>query len=132
MSAGAITPRAALFGSTVWAGLALISVILVYQKVIKTKSSQDLRSISLISVGLLFVTGLDIIMVLLYYLFIALIIPGKLVYYIYPTIEWWNEQITGWLDAIVWVPHHIVALVACLMCLIILQSIDEYSDSRSI
>jgi hypothetical protein len=30
-------------------------------------------------------------------------------------MEWWNEQVTSWFGAVLWVPHHVAALVAGLM-----------------
>ena len=101
----------------------------MFQKIIRGKSSQDLKSISVISIGLLFVTRLDIIMVLLHYLLVLLIIPKQFLSHIYASTEWWNEVIMGWLHAILWVPHHIVALVGCFTFLILFQSIDDYSNS---
>jgi hypothetical protein len=58
------------------------------------------------------VTGLDILMVLL-----GLSVGGT------PAgdMEWWSiDQVTSWADTFLWVPHHAVATVCCMLCLLLL------------
>lgn len=38
-------------------------------------------------------------------------------------IEDWNEQITAWMGAVNWVPHHIAGLIACMAAFLLIQSV---------
>ncbi len=116
---GAYTARDATIAGALWAGIALICLIAVYLRVFQGVDASRRRPY-IFGIALLGVTGLDILPV-------ALI---DLQHYetpsmILPTTEWWNEQITGWLDAMLWVPHHMTALVACLMAFLVLWCDSE-------
>ena len=70
------------------------------------EQSSKLRIASVIGIALLAVTGLDLIPTLISWA------NGHT-----PSadMEWWDPgQITSWFDALIWVPHHVAALVACL------------------
>ncbi len=104
--------RQVVFASTMWAGLGLIAVVALFLRFFHEEEAQprvDARV--LVGIGLLLVSGLDIIPVMI----------GNVASYLagdrslYPTVEWWNNQITGWFDAMLWVPHHIAGLTACLV-----------------
>ncbi len=43
-------------------------------------------------------------------------------------IEWWNEQVAPWTNSLIWVPHHVLALVAGVFGLIL---IAERPGTRS-
>src|SRR5205807_6839961 len=59
-------------------------------------------------IGLLIVTGLDLLPT-----FVYLLGPKHT---LFAEMEWWDAaQITSWIDGCLWVPHHIAALVACLL-----------------
>jgi hypothetical protein len=45
-------------------------------------------------------------------------------------IEHWNEQITAWVGALSWVPHHVAAMVACLAGVMLVQSARGKSALR--
>jgi hypothetical protein len=48
-----------------------------------------------------------------------------------PTIEWWNpEQVTAWFTAALWVPHHVAALIACLMGFLLLWVLPDGPIAR--
>jgi hypothetical protein len=37
-------------------------------------------------------------------------------------MEWWNDvQITSWADSMLWVPHHLAALIACFVAFLLLR-----------
>lgn len=103
-----VAARHAVYAGTLWAGLALVAVIRVYAGDVR---GQDVRSVTVVAAGLLLVTGLDLVPFLVIHLHAALAggVPGPL-----PDLEWWNEQVTAWLSAVLWVPHHVAALVVCL------------------
>ncbi len=102
-----VSARQTMTASCVWAAFGLVAVIALYCKYFlrPAKSEEATRRRIWISIGLLAVTGLDIIPV------IAAYFSGQ------PTdadMEWWSsDQVTSWMDTILWVPHHLAALVCC-------------------
>jgi hypothetical protein len=105
LSGGYLTARHALSASVVWAGFALMCLIPLWLHVFEGLEGPVLRRRAVIGVGLLSVTGLDLL-------------PGvlwPLVHHWAPRadIEWWGgvDQVTSWADATLWVPHHVAALV---------------------
>jgi hypothetical protein len=100
-----IEPRLALLGGTVWGGIALLSLIPIGLRYL-AGVREGLRRTTLIGFALLAVTGLDLLPVLYISHFRA---P------VYADMEWWNVQITSWADVLLWTPHHVLALVACLV-----------------
>ena len=63
--------------------------------------------------GLLCVTGLDILPIL----YLGLVQRSWLA-----DMEWWNEsQITSWIGSLLWVPHHVAALIACFVAFLLLR-----------
>ena len=37
-------------------------------------------------------------------------------------MEWWNDaQITSWVGSLLWVPHHVAALIACFVAFLLLR-----------
>ena len=102
-----VSARQAMIGSCVWSGFGLAAVIALYCRYFlrPADSVAAERRRIWISVGLLAVTGLDIIPVIVGYL---RGMPTD------PDMEWWSlGQVTSWLDTILWVPHHLAALVCC-------------------
>ncbi len=98
--------RVTLYASCIWSGLLLASMVPIYLKHFLERTSK-LRISSLVGIAMLAVTGLDLIPTL------GIIAFG----HVHPPadMEWWDTvQITSWLDALIWVPHHVAALVACL------------------
>jgi len=106
-----MVPRHALYGGTIWAGIALMSLI-----VIGLESFAGVRErlgrLSLVACGLLAVTGLDILPNLYLSHFKA---P------MYADPEWWNVQITSWASALLWAPHHIAGMIACIAGFLVLR-----------
>src|ERR1051326_6755472 len=45
-------------------------------------------------------------------------------------MEWWNEQVTGWLDVTLWAPHHVVSLVCVLTAFLALWHATESDEPR--
>jgi hypothetical protein len=108
--AGAI-PRHALYGGTVWAGIALMSLIVVGLERF-TGFRERLGRRTLLACGLLAVTGLDILPNLYLSHFKA---P------MYADPEWWNVQISSWASALLWAPHHIMGMIACLTGFLVMR-----------
>jgi hypothetical protein len=120
---GAFNARDATTAGALWSGIALICLIAVYQRIFQGLDPVRWRPYA-IGLALLGVTGLDILPVLqwdYHYRHTPALIS--------PTIESWNEQVTGWLNAMLWVPHHMTALVACLIAFLLLWR-DSESPGR--
>jgi hypothetical protein len=43
-------------------------------------------------------------------------------------VEWWNEQVTAWPIAVMWVPHHVAALVASLTVFLVFTEASSRDD----
>lgn len=102
-----VDAREALIASVTWCGLALMAVIAVYLRLRNPEGNAKAWRTALTGIGLITVSGADIIPILF------------LVFSQNPNnfegdIEHWNEQITAWLGALSWTPHHIAAVIACL------------------
>jgi hypothetical protein len=98
--------RVVLYASCLWSGLCLASIIPVYLKHFLERRER-LRMTTIIGFGLLAITGLDLIPTYIISLFHTT--PP------YGDMEWWDVvQVASWLDSLLWVPHHVASLVACL------------------
>ncbi|MDR3699195.1 MAG: hypothetical protein P4L56_06135 [Candidatus Sulfopaludibacter sp.] len=100
----AISARFAAFGGTLWCGLGLMAILALYLRFVDPEGSARLPRRVAIAIALLAVTGLD--------LFPNLLLMSTGV--ILPDMEWWNDQVTSWVGTMLWVPHHLASLVACL------------------
>jgi hypothetical protein len=112
--------RVTLYASCIWSGLLLASMVPIYLKHFLERTSK-LRGASVVGIAMLAVTGLDLIPTLATY-------PSANVH---PRadMEWWDPgQITSWLDALIWVPHHVAALAACLAAYLFLWKATRNGD----
>jgi len=115
--------RVTLYASCVWSGLLLASMIPIYLKHFLEQSSR-LRITSLVGIAMLAVTGLDLIPTLGIIAFGHIHLPADM--------EWWDPcEIASWLDASIWVPHHVAALVACLAAYLFLWKATCKGDSST-
>jgi hypothetical protein len=116
-----IEPRAAVIAGTAWIGVGLIAIVALYIRLLAKPPNQPRERLVLLAIALLLVTGFYIVPLLgkyVYHLF-----DGRLV--AYPTVEWWNDQITAWPTAVLWVPHHVAALVATLTAFLVYSSLPH-------
>jgi len=97
-----VSSQQAIIAGAVWCGWSLIALVPLYLRFFGERTGTMLRRTSLVAIGLFTITGLDIVPTALY----ALIRPP------FPEMEWWNEQVTSWFGSLLWVPHHVAALVA--------------------
>jgi hypothetical protein len=105
-----LTPRHAVIASAAWAGLALFSTTALFGRFFFEWEESVRRRCTIFAILLFALSGLDIIPVLLY--------SGD---GLLPTMDWWNnDQVTGWFDTMLWVPHALGSLVACLTGFLIL------------
>jgi hypothetical protein len=119
----AISARQAMLASNLWAGIGLMASIALWLRFLQPGGTKNLDRRILIAFGLLAVTGLDIIPVA------ALALSGARVM---ETIEWWNKpQISAWVTTMLWVPHHLAALIACVTGFLIIWEAGEANRVRS-
>ena len=105
--------RVTLFVSCFWCGLLIAAAIPVYLKHFLCRTSR-LRVSSVIGVSLIAVTGLDLLPT-------AILKFGTRNSLPLPDMEWWDPvQVSSWLDAFIWVPHHVASLVSCLAAFLLL------------
>ncbi len=115
-----IDPRSVLYGSSIWSGFLLAAMIPLYLRDF-LGVRENLRRKSVIGMTLIAVTGLDIIPTV-YEFFRA--------HRITVDMEWWDPvQITSWTDALIWVPHHVMALVACLIGFLALWNVRKVGEN---
>ena len=103
---GLADARAAMGGLVFWTGVGFYGLVrLALGEAALTRAPWS-RRVGLIVFAVMCVGGLDILPVVLG----GLSGRGWL-----PDPIWWNEQIGGVLDSLVWVPHHVSALIAALV-----------------
>ncbi len=103
---GGLSARAALAASSFWCGLATAAMIPVYLRFFLRVNGR-LRQLSMVGIGLLLVTGLDLLPTAL---------TAVVKHAVKADMEWWDSsQVTSWVDALLWAPHHIAGLLACLL-----------------
>jgi hypothetical protein len=106
-----VDARAALFASVIWAGLALTSVIALFIRMRNPNRGARAWYAAFLGMGFLLVSGLDIFPSTFYTIFPRFLIG----HFIEGDIEQWNEQITAWLGSLTWTPHHLAAMIACIV-----------------
>lgn len=117
-----ISARASLSASSVWCGFALAALIPLYLKHFFHESN-GLRKKSLLGIALLGVTGLDLIPNLLWFA------QNRSV--VYADMDWWDpNQVTSWIGSLLWVPHHVAALVACMAGFLVLSQMKNGTRFR--
>ena len=94
-----------MLAGTVWCGIGLIALAPLYLRFFQGKRKADIDRRTLIGIALLGVTGLDLAPILLIEL-----VTHRFLW----SIELWNFSVTAWLHAVMWVPHHVAGLIACL------------------
>ena len=107
-----LSPRCVVYSGVVWGGVGLICVIAIGVKFLM-RVQVGIEQKTLLAIGLLSVTGLDIFPNLYF---------GIARRFWMADMEWWNDvQITSWVDSMLWVPHHLAALIACFIAFLLLR-----------
>ena len=118
-----LSTRAVFIASCVWTGFALAALIGLYLKHFLAAGAR-LRSQFLLCISLLMVTGLDICVNLWNLFYLHKPLPDDL--------EWWSaSQITSWLDALLWTPHHVTSSLCCMLAFLLAWMAGEDSEHRS-
>ena len=107
-----LSPRYVVYSGVVWCGVGLICVIALGLKFL-VRVQTGIERKTLLGVGLLCVTGLDILPTFYFG------VRGRSWL---SDMEWWNvTQITSWAASLLWVPHHVAALIACFVAFLLLR-----------
>ena len=96
-----VTPRQAVIAGTVWCGIGLIALIPIYLRFFQPRGPEDLDRRMLIGVALLSVAGLNVVLIVLLDVLFRNVITMP-------------YGIVPWTDQVLWAPHHVTALIACL------------------
>jgi hypothetical protein len=103
-----IDARQVFIAGTLWCGIGLISLIPLYLREFSPQGARNLYRRGIIGIPLLGVTGLDILGAA----FMLWLNHVGLIRGISPSVEWWNNQVEGWIYAMLWEPHYLCALLA--------------------
>jgi hypothetical protein len=117
----AVDARGAFFASAIWCGLGLMAVISFYLRLRSKEMRLDRWALAFTGIGLLTVTGLDI--------FPAILIMSNLKTPL-ADIEHWNEQVSAWMSSLLWVPHHVAALIAGVVAVMLVLSMQGQHRKR--
>jgi hypothetical protein len=104
--AAGVEPRAALFASSIWSGWILSAAAAIFLKHFYGVRRR-IRTATVFAMALLGVTGLDALYVLFLYLKYRIILSDMEV--------WDTDQVTSWMNSLLWVPHHVAATSACMV-----------------
>ncbi len=121
-----VDARQAFIGATIWAGIGLICVLALYLRFFSPHAASSISRRTFIGVCLLGVTGLDILPTLL----LLWLARAGLIHGISPSVEWWNNQIDGWLYTMLWEPHYLAGLIACLTGFLIIWTTPRNANRK--
>jgi len=124
-----VTPQTAMIASVIWCGFILMALVAVYTRLRNVTDSVRSWRLSLIGIGLLGVSGLDVLPAG-FIMYASRLSTGSVM----PSsgdMEHWNQQITAWLGGLLWVPHHLAAFVACMAGLLLLEGAGRSSRLRT-
>ena len=128
MGGSLVSAYQAMIASITWAGALLFATVATYLRMRDDQASAQVWKKSLIGIQLLAISGLDAI-------FFSIIMILFKVYRGYLPfqggVEGWNTPIMSWLNALAWVPHHLVAALACMISLPMLIQIRETTSVAS-
>jgi hypothetical protein len=121
LTGGSVSARQAMIAGTVWCGIGLMALVPLYLRFFQSKGPADIERRTLLGIALLGVTGLDIVPVLLI---------EWLTHRFMGCIEWWNDPVAAWVNSMMWVPHHVAGLIACLTGFLLLWNAPDLANYR--
>jgi hypothetical protein len=124
-----VDARLAMIASVAWCGISLMCTIALYLRLRNPCNGSKAWKSAILGIGALTISGLDILPVSIV-MIVSRLVRGRMA----PEgdIEHWNEQITAWLSAITWVPHHVASLIACVAGFLLIQSVRGKSAKNQI
>jgi hypothetical protein len=121
-----VSPRHAWIGGAVWCGIGFMALIALYFRLFSYRGPASFRRRAITGVLLLGVTGLDILPTVLLWALQAAGMRGVL-----PSMEWWNEQVDGFVYTALWESHYLSGLIACLVAFLVLWDAPRHSAART-
>lgn len=123
-----VTPRHAWIGGIFWCGLAFMALVALYLRLFWYRGRATFPRRATLAILLLGSTGLDIIPTIFLWLLRATGMPSAVL----PSLEWWNEQVDGFVWTSLWEAHHLAALIACFTAFLILGDAALQSRPRKL
>ena len=120
----AVGPRHAWIGGTVWCGIGLMALVALYFRLFCYRGPASFRRRAITGVLLLGVTGLDILPTAILWALQAAGMRG-----VFASMEWWNEQVDGFVYTALWESHYLSGLIACLMALLVLWDVPRHATT---
>jgi hypothetical protein len=108
-----VDARSALNASSAWAGIGMMVVVTLYLRQRNNNRGESVWRSARIGVGLLTVSGLDVIPIAM-----LMLATGQIV----GSIDVWNTWIQSWAASTLWAPHHLASLIAGLCAMMLVQS----------
>jgi hypothetical protein len=112
-----VGPRRAWMGGTVWGGIGFLAVVTLYLRLFAYQGAASLRRRLLVAFSLACITGLDILPTALLWLLRATGMRNA----VFLSVEFWNEQVDGFVWTSLWTAHHLAGLIACLTAFLLLS-----------
>ena len=112
-----IDARQALIGGTMWCGIGLSATVSLYLQFFRVRTAQLNRQ-TFFAIGLMAVTGLNIVPALLCR-FVGVTFPFHR-----------DDQVDGWLYSVLWEPHYVAALIACLFGFLLISQAGGDKSQR--
>jgi hypothetical protein len=113
---GLLGARQAWIGGAVWSGIALMAVVALSFRIPFYRGPGSFRRRALTGILLLGVTGLDIVPASIGWMLRA----GGMRNGVLPSIDWWNEQVCGFVSTALWEAHYLAGLVICVTAFLLL------------
>jgi low affinity Fe/Cu permease len=120
-----VTARHAWIGGALWCGVGLMAIVALYLRLFSYRGPETFRRRAVAGILLLGVTGLDILPTAILW---ALQAAGM--HAVRPAMEWWNEQVDGFVYTALWESHYLSGLIACLMAFLILWDTANRTSTR--
>lgn len=111
-----VDARQAQIAGDVWCGWAVMATVALLLRFFYPAGARGFERRAKWGIALVGVAGLDILPVLLSD--VSHLLTGRGT--IYASVEWWNNQVPGLVDSMLWVAHHTMSAVACLAGFLVL------------
>jgi len=122
-----VDARAAVQAGAIFSGLAVFAAITAYVEFFGPLVAQGRRLRTGVAIALVTITGLDLLPWIFEDFMFRVFHRGDGAGL---SIEWWNEQVTAWLGAVVMSPHHPVGMAICFSSLLLAVAAAWRTEGR--
>jgi hypothetical protein len=123
-----VTARAAVQAGKIYVALSVVALITAYLEILGAKLLPGIKRVRTgVAIGLLLVTGLDLLPWTFVYLRDRL--RGHDLSWLL-SIEWWNESVPAWVGQTLMAPHHAAGLVMCMTALLLLVGLWDQPSRK--